>query len=1526
MELGGIADKLGNRYEAKWLVRYFIDVIAGKTNWLKFEGVGTEYDGFEFAAGVGETTQWHQTKFNAPAGNWTINALNREGVLKAFANRLSANQNDHCFFVSQDNAKDFRTLSEKARDSNSADEYLRLLSRKQLDCFHQIAAVWRQPNDIAFGWLKRSYIEFIPGRELDSLISSYGDLYFFGGGEILFPTLRDILENHFNKRITTEFAREIIRNHDHLNFKEWALDPTIPQRLVDETNVYLSTYSPFGAGGSTIERGQVTTLIDAILQDNGKDLIIVTGVAGAGKSGIVRGAIEALQKHGVPHLAFRVDQHLSCGTREALGDTLTGRHESPVSTLKGTYPSALSVLFIDQVDAVSEVSGRDGQIKEVLFRLINDAHIFGKVKAVVVCRTFDLGSDSRLKALVEKDRTISIDVPLLDWKTDVSPVLENHGFGSASFNEPQRNMLCLPVNLAVFLEIGDPSFSFKSRAGLHEKLIEKKQRDISRERHISWSVVQALGAMSEWMSARQMLSAPASVLDAYPNAIDMLTSEGLIVSSRDQINFFHESFFDHVYARSYVNGDQTLIGLLTSTEQHLFRRTQVRQILDALRQSDLPRYLKEVSSLLQRGEVRYHIKVAVAQWLNSIDTPTEQEFSILSGFNNTHGRFHRFFHDSVLSTHVWFDLLNGNGWIQNQINSTDEDRAKSVLYWLSNIAGERPTEVSLIWRNWWEKDKSRGIELLNQLSLVRRNKPDEALLLLCEDLINTHPEGLFQDNNRIMLLLDTWGEQFPEQCGRVLHAIFDAWFATHSDSTLVAADDIKELDLHSLGKMAKKAPQSLLQGMTDAMVNSVEKVIADKGNEAKWYLDHRTRSEHAFGFDALLRLYRDALKQCARIEPELAKSYLDKIQPHTCETTMHLHLETIQANPEVFSKSLLPLADDKMIFKAGYSGADWLSFAETCHAAFPFLTDKEREYVEQVILTYTPETDWALRFLKDDNNETSPPSIEERKRIIRYLNESGYGQWCILETIGETHLGTVGLARLHELRRKFPVAKIEEPHDVGMVAVQSPIEQSHCEMMSDKHWLNAIVRYDSEDERQRERTLVHGGARELARQLHHVTKNDPTRFSNLCLQIPDEANSAYIENILWGLAEAESPSTDILIQSIKRAHRHPSKGFGTEIARLIERQPQIAGDPEILGILIWYAINGEANESEDIETKNTERETVTINSLLRRGEGMLIRGINGARGRSWEALGQALWTVPEVEDEVWKALSIAWKRETLLSVRCCMVKPLAPLFNLNKERFTEAMRQLIVLPSSDSCEKGQSALSPLVTHTAVDLFPYIFHWLPDLAEELTSKLLENETENMQLIGAWHVFCESFRNEAYVEKANELASATVNHRRLLASVAAQALPWAENRPRTEALLIELFSDSDEEVRKQARSVFGYIKPEEVGNHLNLAASFLESPAFLDGQSSFMRMLKEATCDVLEIIVLAVQKITDDLLREEDRRRPHGTDLHYLQDILTHEYTSSESTPEARKIILDVIDSMLLHNMYGVDQVVTAHDRW
>ena len=1525
---GGQADKLGNRYEAKWLVRCLMDVIANKANWLKFEGVETEYQGFEFAIGRGDITEWHQTKINSPSGNWTINALKREGVLKAFSNRLSTDENAHCFFVSQDNANEFRTLAEKAQTANSIDQYIQILSKEQNDDFQKLKNEWQQPDDIMLDWLKRSNVEIIPGKELDSFNDSYGDLYFQDGGKCAFPNLRDILEKNFNKTLTVKSVRDVIKFEGSLKFKGWEFDPNIQQRLDDETNAYLQTYTPFGVGGEAIFRNQSGTVVDEILRPDGPELILLTGVAGSGKSGVVRSVIEKLREIEVPFLAFRVDQYLSCSTKEELGKKLTGREESPVTTLKRTFPTSPSILFIDQVDTVSEISGRNGQVREVIFRLINDAHNFGSVRIVVVCRTFDLDSDPRLKRLKEIGQTKQIDVPLLDWKADVEPLLKNKGFDVSSFNEPQRQLLCLPINLAIFLEIDDPALAFSSLSNLHEKLIEKKQRIITKERNPSWSLLQTLTAVCDWMSERQILSAPISVLDNFPNAIEILTSEGLIISSRGQVNFFHESFFDHIYARSFVTKKITLIDLLTSTEQHLFRRTQVRQILEALRQNDFHRYLSELSDVLLSDKIRFHITAAICQWLNSIDNPNEHEFKIISQFDVLHNKFNQFFRNAVLSTHTWFDLLYENNWIRQQIGNDNKDRVEMVLWWLSNIAGGKPIEIANLLREWWSENAERAERLINWFGFVKSKISNSDMHQLCIDLINSNPKSLFQDqkNRHIEMLLHTYGRS-PEYCGVILHALYDAWFKVHLNTNPFNRDELKAIDVYYLNEIAKKSPQAFLQGTTNALLRSINMVVNSGKTGHDWYaFSHRTYTGHRFGFDEFLGIYRAALIDVAQNSPEIAANFLGQIDAYKHECLMHLHLEVIHSNPIMFGHELPVLVSNKSAFCSGWDGAHWLSLANACRAAFPHLSLEEKEVVEKAILDHTPEIDFGIRVLQEINQKGETESFWTKKSVIGDLNSSGYEQWCILETISEELLSAVTRARLHELRRKFPKAKITQPTHMEAHFVGSPIKRAQCDKMSDNQWLSAIEHYDNDEDRHRGHNFIDGGASQLAREIQESTKKDPARFSNLSLKISDTAHKAYIENILWGLAEAEDPTDESLIKTVKRAHSHSDKPFGSSIARLLEKHPHIAANAEILEILIWYALNGEAKEDEESDKKNTERETITINTLIQRGSSLHIAGTNGARGWAWEALGSALWKVPEAENSTWEAIYIAQKKESLVSVRCCIMKVLSPLFNKNKDRFSESIKQLIIPPDGSPHKYDSSRLAPLVTLTGIHLFPCIYYWLPELANELTKELLECTDETKQLIGAWLIFCESFRNNLYIEKADMLTSASVDHRRLMADVASETITWADDRHRAEHLLTDFFFDEDEQVRKHAADAFRQIQASEVESYRNLTAAFLKSPAFRDSNFAVLNMLETATCNVLDLIIEAAQQIIKVIEERGDQYGKHITDFHQLNDVLKREYASSESDAEARKKILDIIDLMLAREIYGVDSIVTTHDRW
>ena len=78
-------------------------------------------------------------------------------MLEVFSNRLAADNKAHCFFVSQDNAKDFRILTEKARTTNTYYQCAEKLSAKQSESLNQLQKEWQKSDEIMFDWLNLSY-------------------------------------------------------------------------------------------------------------------------------------------------------------------------------------------------------------------------------------------------------------------------------------------------------------------------------------------------------------------------------------------------------------------------------------------------------------------------------------------------------------------------------------------------------------------------------------------------------------------------------------------------------------------------------------------------------------------------------------------------------------------------------------------------------------------------------------------------------------------------------------------------------------------------------------------------------------------------------------------------------------------------------------------------------------------------------------------------------------------------------------------------------------------------------------------------------------------------------------------------------------------------------------------------------------------------------------------------------------------------------------------------------------------------
>ena len=139
------------------------------------------------------------------------------------------------------------------------------------------------------------------------------------------------------------------------------------------------------------------------LQGTASDTVL-TGRAGSGKTACIVELLEVLCDRGVPVLAFRLDRTPQVSTTTGLGQHL-GLEESPALVLAAAVEAAgrSGVLIVDQLDAISTMSGRSSGAFDLVERLLHEARrmrLRATIHTVVVCRAFDWENDSRMRKLI----------------------------------------------------------------------------------------------------------------------------------------------------------------------------------------------------------------------------------------------------------------------------------------------------------------------------------------------------------------------------------------------------------------------------------------------------------------------------------------------------------------------------------------------------------------------------------------------------------------------------------------------------------------------------------------------------------------------------------------------------------------------------------------------------------------------------------------------------------------------------------------------------------------------------------------------------------------------------------------------------------------------------------------------------------------------------------------------------------------------------------------------------------------------
>ncbi len=190
---GGIAGKLGDRFEAKWAVKKLFEVMLGHADSMQFEFVDPNNHGVEFWLARNGRKEWYQAKRQNTQGNWTIGRLAREGVLATALAKLSVSLDDTFHFLSTAPATELHHLTQRAASiETDVAAFLSVLSTEErASHLPEVCRHWGATETQAWPYLKRVQVVCEPEPDLDRNIAMLGGQLFRDGHNHIFSTLRE---------------------------------------------------------------------------------------------------------------------------------------------------------------------------------------------------------------------------------------------------------------------------------------------------------------------------------------------------------------------------------------------------------------------------------------------------------------------------------------------------------------------------------------------------------------------------------------------------------------------------------------------------------------------------------------------------------------------------------------------------------------------------------------------------------------------------------------------------------------------------------------------------------------------------------------------------------------------------------------------------------------------------------------------------------------------------------------------------------------------------------------------------------------------------------------------------------------------------------------------------------------------------------------------------------------------------------------------------------------------------------------
>lgn len=1503
---GEQALKDGLSFEFTWAVRHLLEVMDEGAQAIMLGGLPGEA-GVDLRLYYADYEEHHQVKRAfGTAGSWTLAALESENILSDFKRRLMDDK-VHCHMVSGILAHQLGYLGDRARSSSDFAEFeSSYLTAEYSKWFCELVRRWDLPREECWSRLRRVHAVVFDEPRVTKDCNSLLRMLVVDGTAHAWTHLREFCLTHVQQKVTSSqlwqwlqmkgIERQVVNN-----------DPHILARLRAQTDRYLNgvrrkLFKP------QLPRQVSANVIKELAESTwGKDIVLL-GSPGGGKSAVMLEIADAAIARGWPVLAFRLDDLSASLTTRGLQEELE-LPAPPSMCLAHASAGAPALVIIDQLDAVSQYSGRTGSLFDRVADLVGElrAHrLRHPIHLVLACREADWKHDKRLPDLHSATKTNPDEgvhtVQKLE-ESEIQRALASANLTLAMFTASQREqLLSRPQYLALMIDSSLDAQSITriiTPKHLFDAYWDKKQNDLSHEfeslpgnpwydilKSITDKLAEtalALALAPDSASAGED-DAPLAVmrrsLDRFPSrVVKWLIANGVLAEGNGRVRFGHESFFDYCFARFFEERGESLHDYLVRSDQTLIQRGQLRQVLAYQRDEDMQLYLASVRELLASDRIRPHLIHLLATIVCSPTEPTEAEWQLVApiiadalrdfeGDANTSTACQIF--SAFSGSLPLFKIACEKGAFAEWLHASGEKATLRLLHMLRMHQGKMQREVWSLLEPLIKGGRYHA-QLIDLSDLLKASDSRETFDWLLGVMRGRRKSGEARSDawDRFYSLTEDLAKHKPEWLAEWIAATIDERAKAKRPGTyelLHSGDLSTEQDL-----AIRRVPKTFLVHVLPAIQSAIQKGVEHSFGPC---LNEETASSPGMHIvspdEALFESVVHAFCQMFDLDTAYVLETLDQLRnSHLPEMRTLYAIVLCQDHPACAPLVASHLTTGGAAFEAYYKRGPAAFEMIKVHASR--LSDDHLSAIAAAVLQYWP---------KHQNEKREGYGREASMTCLG--NWRGRQQMLLLRAFPTTRLTDVGRKRLAELERKFDSVKAL----FGPRRKETQVNKEVVSTWAPGRFLQAI------DARQNRPLMDWRGPRDrdhnIASVLSEAAAKRPAEFIDFLSQCDLATPNSFLDAIDTALMNLEMDS-ELALKAAKEFHRLGTQ-WSWPTLRLLQKVRPGPGFHEAFSLALDYARNGEG-----VKNKSRPEEG-------KRGQHLHMLGQSCARGQAIDALGRMLWSDPGHVNDLKPFLP------AMMSDPCPAIRAEAAFLC-----YAVAFKEDNVPLATELFEQLANDQLP-DEHVLTSHWPYQFmrtglrnQW--DVFRPILLRMLASSSVEVQITSARLVCIAAVIGLPAIDIAKTcVASPEPAIRTACAEVLARNLDLEAGRPWTTEALLELANDADKGVCQAISFGNHRVKGIDFSSLSAFLMRYVRTRAFVRGAGRFVDAVVESRsvlpATVFDMLDVLMNRLYEPVEEGSDRLVWHVNRLGPLLIRLYHENRDGV----LRRRALDLIDKL------------------